>query len=63
MCSEADAEFWLNSKRYKDLVKTFERNIQVHGARGFYECELGWGGHCPFCATNAKYYEYTGPQI
>jgi hypothetical protein len=57
-------EFWSETERYHDLAESFERNIERHGASGYYECELnGIGGHCPFCATNVMYYDYRGPKI
>jgi hypothetical protein len=61
--SSRAATFWRETDRYHDLAQQFEENIERHGARGYYECELAWGGHCPYCATNVTYYEYRGPNV
>jgi hypothetical protein len=62
--SSAAREFWTETERYHDLAIEYEKNIEVHGARGFYECDLnGLVWHCPYCATNVKYYEYRGPKF
>lgn len=56
------SRFWKKTERYHDLAKHVEQNISLKHP-GHFDCKLGIGGHCPFCATSVVYYEYTGERV
>lgn len=58
-----DREFWTSGSKHEQLAMEFERNIELVTPNGHFECEYAWGGHCPYCASNASRPKYTGPSI
>lgn len=66
--STSDHEFWMNTEKYHDLAKMYERNVEViHPdsvtSRRMCPC-LEYTHWCPFpLEGKVEYYEYRGPRI
>ena len=59
--NEYDARFWSETERHQPLAKEYEQGISITHPTGHFECRIdGFTGHCPFCATSVKRYEYQG---
>lgn len=65
MGSAHERRFWSETERYHDLVREYDRNVEVthpdYVTSDGVTCK--WCRWCSWCATAVIYWEYRGPSL